>query len=82
MPNSINESSLWGIVSGTEEVPGVENTDAQRKFMARRDHALTIIVLAVDPLLYLLGDLEDPKAVLKKLKKQFQPKIWSNILQL
>ena len=51
------KDSVWDIVSGTEEAPGEENTDARRKFMARRDRALTIIVLAVDPsLLYLLGD--------------------------
>ena len=32
--------------------------------MSRSDRALTIIVLAVDPLLlYLLGDLKDPQAV-------------------
>ena len=42
-----------------------------------------IIVLAVDPLLlYLLGDPEDLKAVWKKLEEQFQPKTWSNKLQL
>ena len=40
--------------------------------MARRDRALAIIVLAVDPsLLYLLGDLEDTKVVWKKLEEQF-----------
>ena len=47
------------------------------------NRALTIMVLAVDPLLlYLLGDPEDPKAVWKKLEEQFQPKTWSNKLQL
>ena len=44
----------------------------------RRDRALAIIVLAVDPsLLYLLGDPEDPKAVWKKLEEQFQPKTYA-----
>ena len=77
------KDSLWGIVSGTEEVPEEENADARRKFTARRDRALSIIVLAVDPsLLYLLGDPEDPKAVWKKLEEQFQPNTWSNKLQL
>lgn len=33
-------------------------------------------------MLYLLGDPEDPKAVWKKLEEQFQPKTWSNKLQL
>ena len=77
------EDSVWDIVSGTEEAPGEKNAHAQRKFMASRDCALAIIVLAVDPsLLYLLGDLEDPKAVWKKLEEQFQSKTWSNKLQL
>ena len=77
------KESLWGIISGTEETPGEDNADTCRKFMARRDRALAIMVLAVDPLLlYLLGDLEDPKAVWKKLEELFQPKTWSNKLQL
>ena len=74
---------MFGIVSGTEEAPGEDNAEARRKFMARRDRTLAIIVLAVDPsLLYLLGDPEDPKAVWKKLEEHFQPKTWSNKLQL
>ena len=77
------KESLWGIISGTEEMPGEDNADTRRKFMARRDRALAIIVLAVDPLLfYLLGDPEDLKAVWKKPEEQFQPKTWSNKLQL
>ena len=80
---ALMKDSLWDIVSGTVEVPAEENADARRKFIARRDRALAIIVLAVDPsLLYLLGDPEDPKAVWKKLEEQFQPKTWSNKLQL
>ena len=64
-------------------MPGEDNADTRRKFLARRDRALAIIVLAVDPLLlYLLGDPEDLKAVWKKLEEQFQPKTWSNKLQL
>ena len=77
------KDSVWDIVSRTEEVLGEDNADARRKFMVRRDRVLVIIVLAVDPtLLYLLGDPEDPKAVWKKLQEQFQPKTWSNKLQL
>ena len=75
---------LWGIVAGTEEPPDRE-TDADKyaKFMSRRDKALAIIVLAVDPsLLYLLGDPEDPAAVWKKLSGQFQKKTWANKLSL
>ena len=49
---------LWGIVSGTETA--LKEGSDQTKFLAHRDHALTTIVLAVNPsLLYLLGDPED-----------------------
>ena len=77
------KDSLWGIVSGTEVAPGEDNAEGRTKFFAWRDRALAIIVLAVDPpLLYLLGDPDDPKAVWKKLEEQFKPKTWSNKLQL
>ena len=80
---ALMKESLWGIISGTEETPGEDNVDTRRKFMARRDCAITIIMLAVEPsLLYLLGDPEDLKAVWKKLEEQFQPMTWSNKLQL
>ena len=47
--------------------------------MARRDRALAMMVLSVDPtLLYLLGDPEDPVTVWKKLSDQFQKKTWAN----
>ena len=48
---------LWGFVSGTEVAPEV-GTEAEAKYLARRDQALATIVLAVETsLLYLLGDL-------------------------
>ncbi len=53
------------------------------KHKERKDRALAVIVLAVDPsLLYLLGEPEDPQAVWKKLEEQFQRKTWANKLQL
>lgn len=59
------------------------NADTRKKFEARRDRALAIVVLAVDPsLLYMLGNPEDPAVVWKKLEEQFQRKTWSNKLQL
>ena len=75
--------SLWGIVNETEAAPSEEEVEARRKYLARRDCALAIIVLAVDlSLLYLLGDPEDPQAVWRKLEEQFQRSTWSNKLQL
>lgn len=80
---ALMKDSLWNIVNGTETAPGEDQADARRKFMARRDHVLAIIVLAMDPSqLYLLGDPEDPQAVWQKLEEQFQRKTWSNKLQL
>ena len=77
------KDSLWGIVSGTDEAPPEEQADARKKYMTRRDRALAIIVLAVDPsLLYLLREPEDPRAVWRKLEEQFQRRTWSNKLQL
>ena len=80
---ALMKDSLWGIVSGTETLADEANADASTKFNARRDRALAIVVLAVDPsLLYMLGNPEDPAAVWKKLEEQFQRKTWSNKLQL
>ena len=77
------KEGLWSIVNGTEEAPGAEEVERVAKFNARKDRALALIVLSVDPsLLYLLGDPEDPVAVWKKLLDQFQKKTWANKLQL
>ena len=55
--------------------PAEADADNYRKFVARPDRALAIIVLPVDPsLLYLLGEHEDPGTVWKKLAEQFQNK--------
>ena len=62
------KDGLWSIVSGTETAPAATEAEKFAKFVSRRDKALAIIVLSVDPsLLYLLGDPEDPVAVWKKL---------------
>ncbi len=77
------KDGLWGIVSETESDPGNEEAEAHIKFLSRRDRALAIIVLSVEPsLLYLIGDPEDPVAVWKKLRDQFQKKTWANKLEL
>ena len=54
-----------------------------RKFKTRREKALAVIVLAVDPkLLYILGDPTDPCIVWEKLNNTFQRKTFSNKLRL
>ncbi len=80
---ALMKDGLWGIVSGTEVAPDEGNAEAFVKYMSRKDSALAIIVLGVDPtLLYMLGDPEDPTEVWRRLQDQFQRKTWSNKLQL
>jgi len=53
---ALMKEGLWGIVTGTEVVPG-EVGAGYDKFVSRRDKALAIVVLSVDPtLLYLIGE--------------------------
>ena len=77
------KDGLWDIVKGTEEIPREGNAEARRKYFARRNRALALVVLAVEPsLLYLVGDPEDPRVVWTKLEEQFQRRTWANKLQL
>ena len=83
MPLALMKDGLWSIVSGTEAAPAETDADKYRKFVTRRDKALAIIVLSVDPsLLYMLGEPEDPGTVWQKLADQFQKTTWSNKLAL
>ena len=76
------KDNLWSLVNETEQAPAI-GSETYAKFLIRRDRALAIIVLSVDPsLLYLLGDPEDPVSVWKKLSDQFQKKTWANKLAL
>ena len=77
------KDSLWGIVNGTETPPEEDDAEKYAKFVARRDCALALIVLTLEPsLLYLIGETEDPVVVWKKLSDQFQKKTWANKLEL
>ena len=73
------KEGLWSIVNGTEQAPGGGDEEKLAKFSARRDQAVALIVLSIEPsLLYLLGDPDDPVDVWKKLSDQFQKKAWAN----
>ena len=77
------KDGLWNIVNGTETIPDEGQAERRAKFETRRDPALALIVLSVEPsLLYLLGEPEDPVTVWKKLSDQFQKKTWENKLGL
>ena len=83
---ALMKDGLWNVVNGTETAPAGEGAgaaDRRAKFMAKRDRALAIIVLSVEPsLLYLLGSPEDPVEVRRKIADQFQKKSWANKLEL
>jgi hypothetical protein len=67
------KDGLWNIVNGTETIPDEGQAERHAKFETRRDRALALIVLSVEPsLLYLLGEPEDPVTIWKKLSDQFQ----------
>ena len=80
---ALMKDGLWAIVNGMETSPEEVDADKYKKFVARRDRALALIVLSVEPsLLYLIGDPEDPITVWKILSDQFQKKTWANKLEL
>ena len=80
---ALMKDGLWGLVSGTETVPSEDNAEQYSKFVMKRDRALAIIVLSIDPsLLYLIGDPKDPVAVWTLLSNHFQKKTWANRLAL
>ena len=61
---ALMKDGLWNIVNGTENAPSASDADRRAKFATRRDRALAIIVLSVEPsLLYLVGNPEDPIVV-------------------
>ena len=80
---ALMKDGLWTIVDGSEAAPDASATQEYGKFIARRDRALAVIVLSVQPsLLYLIGDPDNPVDVWKKLANQFQKKSWANKLEL
>ncbi|KAK3880875.1 hypothetical protein Pcinc_014673 [Petrolisthes cinctipes] len=77
------KEDVWSLVNGTEPIPDPTDTNKYSNYVLKKNKALAIVVLSVDPkLLYLLGEPEDPKEVWNKLADQFQKKTWSNKLQL
>ena len=80
---ALMKDGLWSIVDGSEACQDQATAaDKYAKYVGRRDCALAIIILFVDPaLLYLIGDPDDPAKVWKKLFDQLQ-KTWANKLAL
>lgn len=78
------KDNLFGIVSGMETAPpSSSDAAATQKFELRRNRALAIIVIALQPkLLYMIGHPKDPKVVWEKLQDTFQKKSWVNKLRL
>ena len=70
-------------MTGAEVAPPVEERDKHARYLAKRDKALAVIVLSVEPsLLYLLGEPVNPQTVWEQLRNQFQKKTWANKLSL
>ena len=79
---ALMKEGLWGIVNETEAAPNAETqADQYTKFIARRDRALAVIVLSIEPS-YLIGESKNPITVWKKLGDHFQKKTWANKLEL
>ena len=78
------KEGLWNIVNRTELISNDATREQKEKFSLRRDKALAMIVLSVEPKwLYILGsDPTDPTEVWHKLADQFQRKSWANKLSL
>ena len=69
------KDSLWSLIDGTETVPPHTEVERYEKYVARKNRALPIGVLSIEPcLLYLLGAPQDPVVVWNKLAAQFQKK--------
>lgn len=80
---SLLRDSLWSITNGTEVAPATTEVEKYAKFVCRRDKALATIVLSLNTsLLYLVGTMDDPVAVWKKLQDTFQKKTWANKMRL
>ena len=79
---SLLKDGLWEIVNKSVTAPP-QGAEGYTKFVNRRDLALAIIVLSIDPsLLYLIGDPTDLAVVWDMLSNQFQKKMWANKLAL
>ena len=80
---ALMKDSLWSLIDGTENVPPQTEAEKYAKYVAKKNKALAIVVLSIEPsLLYLLGDPQDPVVVWDKLAAQFQKKTWANKLAL
>ena len=68
---ALMKEGLWGLVNGTEAEP--DSADRQAAFATRKDKALAIIVLAIEPkLLYMVGDPVDPQVVWRNWPTSFK----------
>lgn len=66
--------NLWGFISDSEVAPdATADPGKYQKYCARRNKALAILVLSIDPeLLYIVGDSFDPIEVWNKIGERFK----------
>ena len=80
---ALMKDGLWSLVDRTEVVPLQAEVEKYAKYVTKKNKALAIVVLSIEPsLLYLLGDPQDSVIVWDKLAAQFQKKTWANKLAL
>jgi len=72
---ALMKDGLWSLVDRTEVVPPQAEVEKYAKYVTKKNKALAIVVLSIEPsLLYLLGDPQDSVIVWDKLAAQFQKK--------
>ena len=77
------KEGLWTIVNGTKKAPeDGRPRNSQSSLLVETEHWHSLYCRSKPALLYLLGDLDDPVTVWKKLSDQFQKKSLANKLQL
>ena len=78
---ALMKDGLWKLIDGTEVVSPQKEVEKYAKYVAKKNKALAIVVLSVEPsLFYLLEEPQNPVIVWNKLAAQFQKKPRANKL--
>ena len=82
LPSVLLKDGIQGIVNSTE-LSHDECADSASKVPFTERSSSSDCGVAIEPsLLYMIGDIQDPVVVRRKLASQFQKKTWTNNLEL